>query len=73
MSHIGVFGDKKTSIRKVVTHMHPVLPVGGGQLKHFDWIWLYVYIEVTEVHEGMDPGLNKYDSSNKFMKVNGVI
>ena len=73
MSHVGVLGDKKTSIRNVVSHLCPVLPVRGGQLENLDWIWLDVDVEVDNVHEGVDPGLDEDDSSNQFMEVDVLV
>ena len=73
MCHVGVFVDKKTSIRSLVSHLRPIFPVGRGQLQNFNRVRLDVDVEVAEVHDGVDPGLDEDDSSNQFMEVDVLI
>lgn len=70
---IGVLGDKVTVVRKVVSHFGPIIPIWTCELEKLDWVWLNIDSEVDEVHDGMEPSLDKDESANKFVEVDVVV
>ena len=50
-----------------------IRPVLSSELDKFHWIWLNIDGKIAQMHDCMEPGLEKYDTSDDFVNVNVVI
>ena len=72
-SFVGVFVNNRAAVRQVVSHLCPVLPVWASQLEKLDWVRLEIDGKVTEVHDGMEPGLGEDHPTDQLVEVDVVI
>ena len=70
LTYKGIVGMAKWRIYQARVQ---IIPVSSIELDKFHWIWLNIDSKIAQMHDCMEPGLEKNDTSNDFMNVNIVI